>query len=269
MKIAQEIRVLNTSIKLISEYVNYSVCIFPENRNQIVKTVLPQDNTAKKLFFILLFEMIAGVNKGLIPEKENGDNLLDLLQKITESPKLNQELINVQKLKKSVNEFKKWINSEFEIDIYSANISKEFRIKLCRKDAIYLIGNRCKHAITRSNAIIDKLKGIYNNCGANLDVGTELLILEDIDNFLFDDFAGYHFTKICELSTNVYYGIVDYVFPIYKQSVIVEDSIRYSYTIPSDLTQEQSKYEFYELLNQVRSPFLPVIDTCKSLQNKY
>jgi hypothetical protein len=269
MKITQEVRVLNTSIKLITEYVNYSLCSFPEDRNKIVKTVLPQDNTAKKLFFILLLEMTSSVNIQLIPEKANGDNLLDLLQKITESPILNQELSNVKLLKESVNEFKSWIDSEFEIDIYSANISKEFKIKLLRKDAIYLIGNRCKHAITRSNVIIEKLKRIYNKSGFNLEVGTELLILEDIDNALFDDFAGYHFTKICELSANIYFGIVDYVFPIYKQSVIKIDNIRYSYSIPSDLNQEESKYEFYELLNQVRSPFLPVINTCKSLQNKY
>ena len=102
-----------------------------------------------------------------------------------------------------------------------------------------------------------------------LDPGTEILILEDIDNWLFDDFGGYHFTKLCELSTNVYYGIAQYVRPIYVKSLVRTDEIRYSYKMPDELTEEDSKFECYGLLNQTRSSFLPAIETWEHLEGRY
>lgn len=269
MNIQQEIRILNTSVELITNYVNYAICCFPEDRTEIVKTVLPKDSTAKKYFFILLLEVIAGVNKELVPTKEDGDNLLNQLRKISESPILESNQNYTKALKKSVDEFESWLKYEFEYDIYSANIGKELKIKLTRKDAIYLIGNRCKHSLTRSNAILNKITKIYNQSGASLDPGTEVLVLEDIDTWLFDDFGSYHFTKLCELSTKVYFGIVQYIRPIYEKALVREDDTRYSYKIPEEVTEQESKFEFYELLNQTRSPFLPPIETWEHLVGRY
>lgn len=269
MNIQQEIRVLNSSVELITNYVNYAICCFPEDRTELVKTVLPNDSTAKKYFFILLLEVIAGVNKEIIPAKSDGDNLLRLLHKISLSPLLDTASECTTALKKSIEEFETWLNHEFEYDIYSANIGKELKIKLTRKDAVYLIGNRCKHSLPRSNAILKKIMKIYNQSGANLDPGTEILALEDIDNWLFDDFGGYHFTKLCELSTKVYYGIVQYIRPIYERSLVQEDEIMYSYIIPPEVTEEESKFEYYELLNKTRSPFLPRIETWEHLEGRY
>ena len=269
MNIQQEIRVLNTAVELITNYVNYAICSFPEDRTVIAKTVLPKDNTAKKYFFILLIEVIAGVNKELIPTKEDGDSLLRLLHKISEFPILGDNPNSTKALKKSVEEFESWLNHEFEYDIYSANIGKELKIKLTRKDAIYLIGNRCKHSLVRSNAILKKITKIYNQSGASLDPGTEVLVLEDIDTWLFDDFGGYHFTKLCELSSKVYYGIVQYIRPIYEEALVKEDDTRYSYITPQEVTEQESKFEFYELLNQTRAPFLPPIETWEHLVGRY
>jgi hypothetical protein len=269
MNIQQEIRVLNSSVELITSYVNYAICCFPEDRSKLVTSVLPQDSTAKKYFFILLLEVIAAVNKEIIPGKNDGDNLLRLLHRISVSPQLDCNLESTAALKKSVEEFETWLNHEFYYEIYSANIGKELKIRLCRKDAIYLIGNRCKHSLLRSNAILGKIVKIYKNSGVLLDPGTEILILEDIDNWLFDDFGGYHFTKLCELSANVYYGIVQYVRPIYVKCLVKADEIQYSYKMPSELTEDESKFEYYELLNRVRSPFLPAIETYEHLEGRY
>lgn len=269
MNIQQEIRVLNSSVELITSYVNYAICCFPEDRTKLVTSVLPQDSTAKKYFFILLLEVIAGVNKEILPGKNGGDNLLRLLHRISTSPQLSYDLESTTALKRSVEEFETWLIHEFEYEIYSANIGKELKIKLSRKDAIYLIGNRCKHSLLRSNALLEKIVKIYKNSGVVLDPGTEILILEDIDNWLFDDFGGYHFTKICELSTNIYYGIVQYIRPIYMKCLVREGEVGYSYKMPDELTEDESKFEYYELLNRTRSPFLPAIETCKYLEGRY
>jgi len=269
MNIQQEVRILNTTVELITTYLNYAICSFPDDRKQIVTTVLPQDNTAKKYFFILLFEVVAGVNKELVSDKDNGDNLLDLLYKVSNAPKLEINSTYTTALRKSVEDFIEWVNHEFEYVIYSANLGRELKIKLTRKEALYLIANRHKHPITRSNALLNKLIKIYNLNGADLDLGSGIIALEDINTWLFDDFGGYHFTKLCELSVNVYHGIVEYLRPVFDKVIFIEDNIKYSYKIPDGITQEVSKSEFYALLNAIRSPFLPKIETCESIVRKY
>jgi len=269
MDIKQEIRVLNSTAELIEGYVNYAICCFPEDRSKIVESVLPKDEITKKYFFILLLEIIMPVNKEILPDKDQGDNLLNLLHKIALSPKLNCEPESTEALKKSVEEFLSWLNYEFEYEIYSANIQKEIKIKLSRKKAIYLIGNRCKHCLPRSNVILNKLVALYKKSGVDLDPGREILILEDIDNWLFEDFGGYHFTKLCELSANVYYGIIQYIRPVYEKSFKRIDEMRYSYKIPDELDEEGSIYEYYELLNRVKSPFIPIIETWEYLEKRY
>jgi hypothetical protein len=47
------------------------------------------------------------------------------------------------------------------------------------------------------------------------------------------------------------------------------DEIQYSYKMPSELTEDESKFEYYELLNRVRSPFLPAIETYEHLEGRY
>ncbi|BBD62414.1 hypothetical protein NIES2109_52540 [Nostoc sp. HK-01] len=191
------------------------------------------------------------------------------MYRISISPQLDHNLENTAALKKSVEELENWLNSEFVYEIYSANIGKELKITLSRKDAIYLIGNRCKHSLLRSNSILEKIVKLYKNSGVILDPGTEILIIEDIDNWLFDDFGGYHFTKLCELSANIYYGIVEYIRPIYVKCLVRTDEIGYSYKMPDELTESESKFEYYELLNRTRSPFLPAIETCEHLEERY
>ena len=269
MDIQQEIRVLNTSVDLITSYVNYAICCFPEDRTELVQTVLPKDSTAKKYFYILLLEVIAGVNKEIIPGKNDGENLLALLNRISVSPKLDSASTSIGPLRKAVERFEDWLSHKFEYEIYSANISKNLKINLLRKDALYLIGNRCKHSLLRSNSILKKLLKIYKDSGAEIDPGTEILVLEDIDNWLFDDFGGYHFTKLCELSSKVYYGIVQYVHPVYERCLVKEGDIKYSYIIPEGITAEETKFEYYELLNRIRSPFLPAIETWEHLEGRY
>lgn len=269
MNIKQETRILNSSVDLITSYVNYAVCCFPEDQTQLVNSVLPKDGTAKKYFFILLLEVIAGVNKEMVPEKSDGDSLLRLLHRISKAPQLDPDSKSTAALEKSVDEFQSWLDYEFEYELYSANIDRQIKIHLSRKDALHLIGNRCKHSLLRSNSILKKLIAIYRNSGVQLDPGTEILILEDIDNWLFDDFGGYHFTKLCELSAKVYYAIVQYVHPIYKNALVRTDEIRNSYKIPEGLTDEESKFEYYELLNRARSPFLPATKTWEHFEERY
>lgn len=199
----------------------------------------------------------------------DGDSLLKLLHKISISPQLEIDSRHIAALQKAVENFQNWLDYGFEYEIYSANIGKEIKITLTRKDAIYLIGNKCKHSLPRSNAILNKIVNIYRNSGVELDPGAEILILDDIDTWLYDDFGGFHFTKLCELSTKVYYGIIQYISPVYNRCLVKTDDVSYSYTMPEELVDLYSKYEYYELLNRLRNPFLPAIETSTSVEGRY
>jgi len=127
---------------------------------KLLKTILPQNYVAKKYFFILLLELFSVVNKEMIPVTDQGDSLIDILKEISINPLLNSDKELTVGLNKTTTEFLEWLETEFEYDIYSANISKEITIYLSRRDALYLIGNRCKHTLVRSNIILKKLVNI-------------------------------------------------------------------------------------------------------------
>ena len=249
--------------------VNYEICSLPEDKTEVAKTVLPQSYIAKKYFFILLLELFSTVNKEMIPEKDKGDSLVDILQKISIAPLLNEDKKLTESLNKETTAIIEWLATEFKYDIYSANIAKEITITLSRKEALYLIGNRCKHTLTRSNVILRKLVNIYKKSGLKIDPGTEILLLEDIDTWLFDDFGGYHFTKLCELCSNLYHSINDYVGNEVRSRIRRNGDIMYSYKVPDTLTRYDEIFEFYELLNRFRSPWVHRIRTWEALLEKY
>jgi len=135
MNIQQEIRTLNTTTDLIESMVNYEICCLPEDKSKVAKTVLPQTHTAKKYFFILLLELFSTVNNEMIPEKNKGDSLIDILRKISIEPQLNNDKNLTESLNNSTTEIIEWLETEFQYDIYSANIAKEITITLSRKQA--------------------------------------------------------------------------------------------------------------------------------------
>lgn len=269
MTLEDEIRVLNVSVDLVSSYVNYTTCCLPEERTTMVTSILPSNSPAKRYFFILLLEMISSVHDRVISDKNPGDTLLSLLVRISENPKLDPESMHISALGRAAKQFQDWLDYEFAEPVYSANIDREFCLRMRRDEALYLIGNRCKHTLTRSSTLIKRLLGAYGNSGVDLTPDDGVLVLEDIDDWLYEDFGGYHFTKLCELSVGVYHEIVNYVEPVHKRALVRKDNNRYSYALPSEIDSVAAQFEFYELLNRANRPFLPAISTSRHLEGRY
>lgn len=267
--LAQEVRVLNATTEIVESAVNHLICCFYKNDDDVVTEVKPKNVIEKKYFYVLLLELFSTVNRGLIPGKNDRDNLLTLIQRIAEEPQLSTHIDNVKRLSKRAQQFIEWINHEFEYDIYSADIGKQIRVRITRNEALYLVGNRCKHALTRSNEITRRLVQAYRDSGTQIAKEEETLVLEDIDNWFFDDFCGYHFTKICELCSNLYHAIVEYVRPEYELRANRKDGVIHSYTVPSNLTRSDHVSEFYELFNKVSNPWVPIIQTGPYLISRY
>ena len=105
--------------------------------------------------------------------------------------------------------------------------------------------------------------------GVNIEPSSEILLLEDIDTWLLDDFGGYHFTKLCELCSNIYQSIYNYIGPEVKSRLRRQGDVMYTFEVPELLTCEDEVFEFYELLNRFRSPWIPRINTWEALLEKY
>lgn len=268
MNINDEVRALNSISEIIESIVNYSVCCLPEDREEMVTEIIPQPNVSKKYFFILILELFSPVHSEYFPEKIDGDNLLTILLRILNNPSFGSTS-ECESLKNIVSDFTSWLETEFTYEIYSANIAKEIEIKLTRRTALYLIGNRCKHALPRSNAIVKKLTKIYKESGVTLKLDEEVQILEDIDTWLLDDFGGYHFTKLCELCSNIYHAIHEYIRTELQTRTIYHDDTRYSYDLPNGVSESSGAFEFYELFNRFRNPWVPKVTTSEYLQGKY
>jgi hypothetical protein len=266
--LSQEIRVLNTTAELIESSVNHMVCTFLKNEADIVTEVKPKNLIEKKYFYILFLEIISPVNREMIPGKEQGDTLLTIVRRICENPILSNEA-DTKRLAVRSQEFIDWLALEISYKLYSANLGKDVNVMISRNDILYLVGNRCKHTLVRSNRIMSKLAQKYHESGVDTENGAKALILEDIDNWFFDDFCGYHFTKLCELCSNLYHSIIEYVRPEFDKRLVQKDEIMYSYKMPPSLTCFDQKSEFYELFNRVRNVWVPVIQTLDILTKRY
>jgi len=265
----QEIRVLNCVAELIESSVNYVVCSFGGDRDGIVTGVLPKGTIEKNSFFILLLELFSSVNSEMLPRKDKGDNLLTLLRKISEQPHFNTIQNDADRLNRRVSEFLAWLDHEFDYSIYSQELGKNVNVTISRREALYLVGNRCKHTLLRSNRVLSKLVKKYREAGIDVLADEEALVLADIDNWFLDDFCGYHFTKLCELCSNLYYSIIEYVRPIYVKASKLEDGVPAGYDVPSELSRSDLRSEFYSLMNRVRNPWIPLIKTPEVMMLRY
>jgi hypothetical protein len=260
-EISQEVRILNCVTELIEDSVNYLVCTFGENENGFVTGVLPKDIIEKRYFFILLLEMFSPVNPEMITGINGKANLLMLLQKVSQRPCLNTSQNDTERINRRATEFLTWLDQEFDYSIYSQEIGKNIFVNISRRDILYLVGNRCKHTLVRSNTVLKRLVKKYREAGIDLLVGEEALVIKDIDTWFLDDFCEYHFTRLCELSSNLYHSIIEYVRPVYKKNLRFKDNMPVGYEVPSGLSRSDYISEFYSLMNKVSNPWIPIIKT--------
>jgi len=264
----REICILKSAIDLIKGYVNRSVCFIPDI--DPITQIRPNDATiGMRYFYILVLELISYIrSKELHIEKTS---LLTLLNEVSRDPQLKSEHPNTDRLRNSTDTFIEWLKFEFEHEAWEMDgVDLEKPIKMSRHDALYLIGNRCKHILPRSDAVLRKLREIYIENEMDGKHETDDILLQQIDVWLMGDFDAYHFTKVCELSADVYYGIVEYAESLPRDIQKHICGFRF-YQCPSYLGyDDETKRVYIELLNSVSSPFIPKnIKTCESLQKKY
>ncbi|MDD9802720.1 MAG: hypothetical protein OXU78_04520 [Deltaproteobacteria bacterium] len=264
---SREICILKSAIDLIEGYVNRSVCFIPSI--DPITQIRPNGTIEMKYFYILVLELISYIKSKELHIKKK--SLLMLLKDVSRDPQLKSDRPNTDRLRKSTDAFIQWLQFEFEHGAWEMDsVDIEKPIKMSRHDALYLIGNRCKHILPRSDAILRKLREIYRENEIDGKHETDDMLLQQIDVWLMGDFDAYHFTKVCELSADVYYGIVEYVESLPRETALHITGLPI-YRCPDGLDYgDETKDEYSSLLHSVGRKFIPKnIKTCESLQKKY
>lgn len=266
---SKEIRVMNCVAELIESSLSNVVCCFGKENEGLVSAVWPKGMIEKNYFFILFLELFSSVNAEMVPGSNKDNNLLTLLRKISEKPCLNTMRNDVNRLHRRASEFLDWLDRRFDYCIYSQEIGKHVTINISRREAFYLVGNRCKHTLVRSNNVLKKLVKKYREAGINLLNDEEAFVLEDIDHWFIEDFCAYHFTKLCELESNLYHSIIEYMRPIHMKAVRFKKGMPIRYEIPNKLERSDIRSEYCNLMNKVNKTRIPFIKTPEILEGQY
>lgn len=226
-----------------------SLIITCENGHGFVTEVKPKDYLEKRLFSIILLEMISPLDNSLFKGKQK--TALEYLIEIGQSPKIGGKR-GSKRIEKVASSFLQWLEKEFDYD-FDSTVGKRVHVKFTRKDVLYFCGNQNKHFGFKLGAVVRRITDIYSKSGISISGIESLKLLEDVQTWLYDDVFAYHFTKIFEYIAELNNAIEGYLAPVYRKRFKDIDGTLYRYSMPRKIKSEFGKSQYYELLNKVRS----------------
>lgn len=264
----KEILILNSVLDATSDLMSTSLITTYTNAQGDVTEVKPKDFLEKRLFSIILLEMISPLDTSLFKGKQK--TALEYLIEIGQTPKIGGKR-DGKLIDKVASNFLRWLDKEFDYD-FDSTVGKRIQVKFKRKEVIYFCGNQNKHFGFRLGAVVKKMTDIYSKSGISISGIESLKLLDDVQTWLYDDVFAYHFTKICEYVVEVNNAIVRYLAPVYRKRFKSIDGTSYRYIMLRKIKSEYGKSQYYELLNKVRSrhhsPQIKIM-TLEDLEKRY
>ena len=222
----------------------------------------------RQLFNILLVDFLSKTDKklGVLPQ-----SYMDALKAITERPNFNV-VGSVQRLEKSTQEFRQWLETEVKVEIWLPNIDAETTLDITRNMFLRMCGNIAKHNFLRLNRVASQLQEVLRKQGIEISNHEALLTLEDFYNHMRNVFA-YHSTTISQFLNDLRWGIYLYLRPEFKRSfrrIPEDDRGKYEYLYPTGVEIEFARQCYWNLMNHVRSePYMRSFQTTKWLKLHY
>ena len=244
----EEIVILKSTLDIINNIVNYSMMDFlgiPPNE-VICKT---QENY--KLFLILLVDFFSKTSSILHENKSYYEHLIDIC-------KNNANSKDIKRLSDSIFVFGEWISEKIIIKRIRLRSSDEhFDFEISRLDLIQICGNICKHNITNLSRKINKLQNIIGHTKTEASLDDIIASLYELCDIFIHNYIIIQTTIWAELLNNIRIGILCYLKPIFKQSIVYDEYIegRYYYEYPTYIISALTKEFFWNLMNDVRENF--------------
>lgn len=273
-EVEQEVIFFLDAINLLDEILSkqlFAILGTPPNQNILFET-----NICQKYFYLNLVDFLSqiGICFCLNDQKVS---VFEGLLSVSSSPRLGTKQ-GVSFLKKSLEIFDSWLETEAEIEHWYPDIDKKIILKISRKDMLLTCGNICKHKLLRLSKTADNVKKMFANSDVELTLEEAIASLDNFFERFHDDILSYHSSYIIEMLFNIRRGINEYLKPVYDKCF--KDKGRdkklgvpiYEYEIPNCIISKLGRNMFWELMNNVRSRInwpIPQIKTLKYLKLRY
>ena len=227
-----------------------------------------KDSTCKRLFFILLVDLLSQTDKEAPIEKTS---FLGGLTNIGKKPAFSVNN-SESELVLSVDALKRWVNTKIEVDIWMPSINKQPKLSISRFDVIKMCGNLSKHNHLRAMGIAIQFQKIMQLSNIEINIEEALKAFPDFYEKFHNDILIYLSGHICELLNNIRLAIHFYLQPEFKRSHYYTDAEQflYAYKIPDLIKSEYAKVCYWELMNSMRrGPLMKKFSASTSFKSLY
>ena len=171
----------------------------------------------QKYFNILLVDFLSCPNPKIFPNKES---YLAALFSLCKNHCFDFKN-SISQLQQSTVAFRKWLNTTFTIDeVWLPTINLKTDLSLTRVEYIKICGNISKHNFTRLIDTSNCIAEIFERNGVVITQEESFAILQDFYEWYHDDILNYHSSTIAEHLNNISWGIHNYLYPEYSQSIV-------------------------------------------------
>src|SRR4030042_6153474 len=264
--IEQEVIFLKASSEMIDSIVNYDMLTLSGGEGggeARCKSTIHQ-----RLFTIFLVDFLSKSSAEIAGESKS---YLAALLDICKRPIFDQDH-SVLKLKEATLSFRKWLETEVEVEIWLPAISLQTKLIIRRREFIKVCGNIAKHNFSRLSRIINEVRGIVSRNGITIADEDALLILDDVYERFHTDILNCHVSYVLEQLNDVRWGIHEYLEPEFRRSIVLEngDPPKYHYTFPDGINTHFARNCYWELMNDVRRrPYVQRFKTYDILKKVY
>jgi len=261
-----EIIYLKAVVELIDSVINQEVISIYKGKDGA--QALFRTMTHQTYFNIILVDFLSKSDRKITGDSKS---YLSALSYISNNPKFNLNN-SVISLKKSVDDFKKWLEEYIKVDVWFPSLELQDVLNLKRVEFIKICGNISKHNFTRLSRVSKILQNILKRNNINTSERDVLSLLEDFYDRFHNDIFNYHGSFLVEQLNNIRWAIHKYLEPTFHNLInyIDDDLIRYEYRIPKEIRNDFSKNCFIDLLNYIRrTPYVEKFNTYKSLKISY
>lgn len=141
-----------------------------------------------------------------------------------------------------------------------------------RREFLKICGNISKHNYTRLTDAAQKLQQILRRTGVNLTASQALMVLDEFDEWFYQNIFHYHSSTIAKFINNIRIGIFEYLLPEFARSYTPDQyhPPTYGFKQPNGIQNDYAFHVYWDLMSKVRGrPWMPSFTVTSLLKKRY
>ena len=172
--------------------------------------------------------------------------------------------------------FSTWLEEKFtatDVNLHSIDVVADLRISRYRY--LKMCGDMAKHNLARLATNVDHLGKLLKQAGHPVSEQQAYLAVEPFFEWFHENIFVYHSSQIAEFLNNIRWAIYEYLQPEFRRSwhipeTTTAESPRYSYHVPSVVTEPVAVAMYWDAMNRSRSrPFVQRFEIPTIMKKRY